>query len=141
MFAVAPPVIVTPLPPLPIALPFASKAVVPLTSVPMQLPTMTFWLVPSPLMFTPSVMLPEITLTAPDAEPPTVLSVAPLLMSTPSMALGRALAPVRSMPVDSEPRFHQGIDDQVGRAFRLILGYSPCRCHRSIHCYSVRPHC
>src|SRR5262249_30693234 len=81
----------TPEPPLP-------RVVELLRLVPMKLPTTLLLLVPLPSMYTPSNLLPEMTLYAVAEPPPTVLPLAPLRMSTPSLAFGKA-TPEPSVPM------------------------------------------
>src|SRR5215471_13943718 len=72
------------------------RAVVPLTSVPMKLPSTTFAL--AALMLTPEEVFPEITFRAAAVVPPTVLLLALLARETP-VPLAIAALPAGFVPM------------------------------------------
>ena len=74
-------------------------ATVPVTSVPMKLPSTRLPLVPASVMRMPRLALPEMTFNVPAVVPPIVLPVAPPMIWTPSWPLGTALVPVTSVPM------------------------------------------
>ena len=75
-----------------------ARAAVPVVSVPMKLPVTTLSLVPTSAIRMPWPVLPEMTLAAPAAVPPTVFDLAPPRMAIPPSVLGTAAAPVALRP-------------------------------------------